>query len=184
MRKLVIIFLIAFIGYQAIAQTRRYSPSDVPRMPRLSSPKSGSELKYDVGASSGTYNGDTYTEVNLGLNWQLGSWFVWRNAAFQRFGSGPNSVTGIDTSFRIGNDIQSDGGGLGMNFYIGPGLRFATNDASAGFAEAGIGFRLGGIFLGVGAKAMQYFKTRTDDGKDLPKSDNQVFFVLGGGGTL
>lgn len=168
----------------AFAQTRKYSPSQVPKMPKLSKPKGGSDFKYDVSASSGKYNDTTYTEINLGLNWQLSDWLVWRNAAFNRFGSGTNSITGLDTSLRVGSDVSSDDGTFGMEFFVGPGYRFASNDASAFFAEAGLGFKVAGIYLGVGAKSLQYVKTRQESGVDLPKSDTQVFIVLGGGGSL
>jgi hypothetical protein len=185
MKKVILAIFVLSVGFESHAQQKRkYSPSQVPKMPRLTEPTGGSSFKYDISASSGTYNGAQYTEINLGLNWQLSDWLVWRNAAFNRFGSGMNSITGLDTSMRIGNNVASDDGGLGMEFFIGPGYRFASNDASALFAEAGLGFKIAGIYLGVGAKSLQYVKTREEDGRELPKGDTQIFFVIGGGGSL
>jgi hypothetical protein len=182
MKNLFLGSLILCLASQALAQ-RRYSPSDVPKMPRMSAP-SGSGWKYDVSASTGKYNDATYSEINLGLSYQISDWWLWRNAAFQRFGTGSNSVTGLDTSLRLGNQIKNADGTSGLDFFIGPGYRFASNDASALFAEGGLGFKFLGIYLGVGLKSLQYVKTREDDGRELPKSDTQLFLVLGGGGAF
>ncbi len=184
MKKLILTIFILTAGGNALAQ-KKYSPSQVPRMPRVTAPKEGAEFKYDVTASSGKYNDTSYTELNLGLNWQMGDWWVWRNAAFHRFGSGMDSTTGLDTSLRVGSNVTTDDGSLGVEMFVGPGYRFANNNSNALFGEAGLGFKIAGIYLGVGAKSLYYTQTRTDsNGKDLSKNDTQVFLVVGGGGSF
>ncbi len=150
-------------------------------MPRMEKP-SGLGLRYDVSGSSGTYNGTTYSEINLGLNYFISEWWVWRNSLFQRFSSG-DTVSGLDSSIRFGNRMDSNTG-MALDFFIGPGVRLASHSANAAFAEAGIGFKLGGIYLGVGYKYMEYFAPAEVAGITLPKSDSQLFFVVGGGGNL
>lgn len=180
-----VIFLILILLSTDIWAQRRSTPR-VPKMPTTQSPEGGYALTYDISASSGSYNEANYTEINLGLNWRFSDWWVWRNAAFHRFGSGVDSVTGIDTSLRLGSEVTTDGGGLGVNFYVGPGLRFASpNSNNAAFGEAGLGFRLGGLYIGVGGKSLYYLQAREDSlGRALSKNDTQVFIVLAGGGAL
>lgn len=150
-----------------------------------SASSSRSKLSYDLGGGSGSYNGETYTEITLGLNWNVEDWLNWRNAAFTRSGAG-GSVNGLDSSLRLQGKMASEGGGLGVDGFIGPGVRLATNDNTAVFGEAGLVFTLGGLHIGGGAKALTYIANRTDaaSGVDLPKSDTQLFIILGGGGSF
>lgn len=180
MNKLIIGFIL--IGFSTSFAQKRYSPSDIPKMPRMEK-SSGLGLRYDVSGSSGTYNGESYSEINLGLNYQISNWWLWRNALFQRFGSNIQTVTGLDSSVRFGSRIDSQSG-AGIDFFIGPGVRLASQSANAYFAEAGIGFRLGGLYLGVGYKYLQYFSPGNVSGITLPKNDSQLFFAVGGGGNL
>jgi hypothetical protein len=178
----IIMALLLFCSSPAFAQ-RRYTPSDIPKMQRLNDPV-GSGWRYDAGATSGNYNGTTYSEINLGLSYQLNKWMVWRNAAFQRFGSDRDTVTGLDTSLRLGTRMDSNSSNFGIDMYAGPGLRFASDSYNSYFAEAGIGFKFFGIYAGIGAKYMQYMKAREENGVTLPKNDQQVFIAIGGGGNL
>lgn len=145
---------------------------------------SGSRLTYDLGVSSGSINDRTYTEVNLGLNWFMTDWVNWRNAAFSRQGSGIESVQGLDSSLRFFGSSYTQGRGLGVDAFAGPGVRLASNKHSAVFGEAGLVFQLGGIRLGAGAKVLNYFENREIDNVSLPKNETQYFIILGGGGSL
>lgn len=151
----------------------------------FSIPTLASDFHYDVSAGSGRYNDVSYAEITGGLNWNFADWWTWRNAVFHRFGSDIDSVTGLDTSLRLGNGFITDGGTFGFDFYVGPGLRFADNKGNAVFGEAGLGFKVAGIYLGVGAKSLYYTQTRINSsGTELPKNDTQVYLVLAGGGSF
>lgn len=151
----------------------------------LSGPALAAEFQYDLSAGSGRYNNVSYAEITGGLNWNFTDWWTWRNAIFHRFGSDMDSVTGLDTSLRLGNAFATEGGDFGIDFYAGPGLRFANSNGNALFAELGVGFKLAGIYLGVGAKSLYYTQTRLSSlGTDLPKNDTQVYLVLAGGGSF
>lgn len=143
------------------------------------------DLSYDLGGSSGSYGNQTYTEINLGLNWYVVDWLNWRNAVFTRFGSNIDSVTGLDSSLRLTYTAESQDGGLGFQAFAGPGFRFASANNNAALAEAGVLLRLGGLVIGGGARALSYLETRTDSlNRTLPKEETQVFLILGGGGRL
>jgi len=144
-----------------------------------------STLSYDLGASSGSYNGSSYSEITLGLNWQLAEWFNWRNSVFSRQGSGIETVQGLDSSARFMTSAVTDGGGFGVDAFAGPGVRFASKSHNAIFGEAGLTFRLGGLRIGFGAKLLNYISDREDSaGAKLPRNDTQYFIILAGGGTL
>lgn len=143
-----------------------------------------SVLSYDLGASAGNYGGASYSEINLGLNWQFSDWLVWRNAVFNRMSSGDSS-SGLDTSLRFQVKSFSESGTYGFQAFAGPGYRFASKSLSAAFVEAGLTGKLGGLTLGIGAKTMMYNNPgQSASGADLPKSDTSYFLILGGGGVL
>lgn len=173
MRKLIIAALI-LSGSLSLAQRRRPPPTRPPT------------FTYDLSASVGSYDGNSYTELNLGLNWFLSEdWLIWRNALFSRFGSGFDTITGLDSSLRFAHRISSDSGTFGINMFAGPGLRFANQNSNAVFGEAGLLFRIGGLQVGGGVKALQYTQTRTDSrGRELSKNDTQFFIILAGGGAF
>lgn len=150
--------------------------------------KDRSRITYDVSGSSGTYNSSPYTEFTLGLNWIFDDWLTWRNSAFTRNSSASTeSYSGLDSSLRLSTEFGEPQDTFGVNAFIGPGVRLASKDNNAAFAEAGITFRIGGLRLGVGGKALAYFANR-DDGTgtntSLPKNDTQFFVTISGGGTL
>ena len=154
-------------------------------IPFSSSFAQGKEFNYDLSAASGRYNDVSYSEINVGLNWNFTDWWTWRNALFYRFGTSIDSTTGLDTSLRFGNYFATDSGTFGFDFFVGPGLRFANNNSNAIFGEAGVGFKVAGIYLGMGAKSLYYTQTRmTTSGSELPKNDTQVFLIFGGGGSF
>lgn len=142
-------------------------------------------LSYDLSGSSGTYGDLTYSEIQLGLNWYVVDWLNWRNSVFTRFGSKIDTVTGIDTALLATTEAFTEGGGLGIRAFAGPGYRIANRDNSAVFGEAGLVFALGGLHLGVGLKSLYYNSPRVDsNGYVYPKNDNQIFLIIGGGGVL
>ena len=145
----------------------------------------GSRFTYDISGSQSTQNGNRYSEINLGLNWFLQDWLIWRNSAFQRQGDNIKPIYGLDSSMRLQQEWLNDDRTLGFKIFGGPGIRAASSDSNAYFGEAGVGIRLGGVNLGAGVKSIKYFTTRKDkDGVTLPKDENQVFFTISGGGVL
>ncbi len=146
---------------------------------------SDSKFTYDISGSQSTRDGKSYQELNLGLNWFLQDWLIWRNSAFQRQGQNIDMIYGLDSSMRLQKEWLNDSRSLGFKIFGGPGLRAASSDSNAYFGEAGVGFRLGGIMLGAGVKSLRYFSTRKDrDGVPLSKDENQVFLTISGGGVL
>ncbi len=140
---------------------------------------------YDISASRGIENSNTYSELKLNLNWYLTDWLNWKNGIFTRFGSNIQGVSGLDSAVLAIFDASTEDKSLGFQAFAGPGLRFASADNNAATAEAGIILKLGGISLGGGAKYLSYFKTREDlMGIGLPKDETQYFIVLSGGGSF
>lgn len=167
-----------FLMFHSVAMAR-----SMPAMRSI--PDSHPTFTYDVSASSGTENSNTYSEVKLNLNWYLTDWLNWRNGVFTRFGSNIQSVSGLDSAVLAAYDVKNDSGTLGFQIFAGPGVRVASADNSAATAEAGVIFTLGGIKLGGGAKYLSYFKTREDQNNVvLPKDETQYFIVLAGGGSF
>lgn len=173
--------LVVLIGSSAWAQSR--PPRKSSGSATLS--QGESRITYDLSAAAGSTNGASYTEITLGLNWLISDWFNWRNSVFSRQGSTIETVQGLDSSARFSTSINSESGGLGLDAFAGPGVRLASKDNNAVFGEAGVIFKLGGLRIGGGVKALSYLKDRTDNtGATLPKTDTQYFIVLAGSGTL
>ncbi len=142
-------------------------------------------LTYDLGASVGSYNGNSYSELTFGLNAYLTDFMIWRNALFTRFGSNIDSVTGLDTSIRFFYDSRPEAGSLGITLFAGPGYRISAEKNSAFFAEGGAVLKVVGLSLGGGMKSMIYTNPGKDSkGVDLPKSDTIYFIILAGGGVF
>jgi hypothetical protein len=145
-----------------------------------------SKVTYDVSGSQSTKNGKDYQEINVGLNWFLQDWLIWRNSAFQRQGDSIKTLYGLDSSIRLQQEWMNSGRTLGFKIFGGPGIRAASiSSNNAYFGEAGLGFRLGGINIAAGIKALRYYKNRVDeDNVILPKDENQVFVTISGSGIL
>lgn len=143
------------------------------------------QLTYDLSGGVGSYNGNSYTEVDLGLNWYVQNWLNWRNSVFTQFGSTIKSVYGFDTALIAGTSFYNSSGKLGIELFAGPGLRFANEDSNGAFAKAGAILALGGLRLGGGAQVTHYYNTRKDkDDFELPQDEVQYFIILSGGGTF
>jgi hypothetical protein len=142
-------------------------------------------MSYDLGGSSGTINNASYTELHLGLNSFVMEWLNWRNALFTRFGTGVDSVSGLDSSLLATFSAMTSGKGLGFQIFAGPGVRLATANNNAALAEAGLMLRLGGLEIGGGARYLSYLNTRTDSlGAPMSKDETQYFLIFGGGGSF
>lgn len=141
-------------------------------------------LTYDIGASSGSYNNSSYSELNLGLNMNFTENLTWRNAAFKRFSSQSTNEAGLDSSIRYNVDLRNENR-EGLTFFMGPGVRLATEKKSAALAEAGLQLSFGGLRVGGGAKYLKYFDPGSDSANvSLPKDEVQYFITLAGGGSF
>jgi hypothetical protein len=162
-----------------------FSSLMISTMARAAGSRSGSRVTYDVTGSQSTVEGRNIQELNLGLNWFLQDWLIWRNSAFQRQGQDIESTYGLDSSLRLQTEISNKEKTLGFRFFVGPGVRLTNTRASASFAEAGIGLRLGGLLFSVGGRSMHYFTTQQDKiGQTLPRDQTQVFVTISGGGAF
>ncbi len=137
----------------------------------------------DIGGSSGTYNGKTYSEVNLGVNINFTDWLTWRNAGFKRFSSSPEKeVTGLDSTMRLISTTRFDGGAFRL--FAGAGYRFADpSEKNALVGEGGLGITFGRFSLGGGAKYLKYDKTQLDSNGAETKKDDISYFITIAGGT-
>lgn len=141
-------------------------------------------MTYDVGASSGSYNGSSYSEINLGINFNFTENITWRDAAFKRFSSNSTNEAGLDSTLRYNVDLRNENR-EGLTLFIGPGVRLATEKKSAALAEAGVQLSFGGLRVGGGAKYLKYFDPGSDSGNvALPKDEVQYFITLAGGGSF
>lgn len=141
-------------------------------------------LTYDIGAALGNYGGKSYTELNLGLNWYINNNLNWRNALYSRVGS-DNNNSGLDSSIRFETRSTSEDGTYGSHFFAGPGIRASNTSNTGFFGEAGASFKLGGLVLGGGVKAIYYSSPGKDSvGSNLPNNDTTFFLIIGGGGVL
>ncbi len=139
-------------------------------------------LTYDLGASTGTYNENSYSEINLGLNWYLTEHVVWRNSLFTRFGSNIDGSSGLDTSARwVANTPASENFVFGV--FAGPGYRISNKENSGIFAEAGFLLKAFGLGAGLGFKSLTYNSPGTNsNGTERAKTDTTIFIILAGGG--
>ncbi|MEK2646428.1 hypothetical protein [Bdellovibrio sp. BCCA] len=144
-----------------------------------------SRVTYDLSGASGTRDDESFSEIHLGLNWYIHDWLNWRNSIFTQFGTDINTVYGLDTAALFNWEAYTQGRGLGIELFAGPGLRFATEDSNAVFGKAGITFGLGGLRLGGGIQAFHYFEDRHDkQDRILNKDETQYFITVSGGGSF
>ncbi len=151
----------------------------------FSSISSAQNMSYDISGASGSRDGESYSEIHLGLNYWVNDWFNWRNSVFTQFGSNIDSVFGLDTAGLFNYALYTQSRQIGLELFAGPGLRFATENSNAAFGKAGVTFALAGLRLGVGVQAFHYFEDRTDkQGRTFNKDETQLFFTISGGGSL
>jgi hypothetical protein len=142
-------------------------------------------MSYDVSGAVGSYYGEPYTQLTLGLNWYLSEHMNWRNSVFTQFGSKLNTTYGLDSAALFGTEFYNSGHTAGLEIFAGPGVRVASENSSAATATAGLTVQLAGIRIGGGATYLNYFETRhnTDD-VALPKDETQYFITISGGGSF
>ncbi|WP_413568541.1 hypothetical protein ACLWBD_13540 [Bdellovibrio sp. HCB117] len=140
---------------------------------------------YDLSGSSGTRDGESYSEIHLGLNYYATNWLNWRNSLFTQFGTEIKTVYGLDSAALFNYDLYTQNRAFGVEFFAGPGLRVATEKSNAVFGKAGITFGLGGLRIGGGVQAFHYLEDRTDKNDFvLGKDEVQYFITLSGGGSF
>ncbi len=137
---------------------------------------------FDISGSAGNYNGQAYSEVQLGVNWHLTDELAWRNAAFRRTISGSSQdLSGVDSSLRYTLTNEFTGGAV--RFFAGPGYRWASESRkNALFADAGAGIQVGRVNLGGGVKYLRYDTTQLDPAGAETKRDDVSYFITVGGG--
>jgi hypothetical protein len=135
------------------------------------------QLSLDVGASSGSVNGVSVSEMNVGVNAQFAEFFTWRNSGFARFQTGTENVYGLDTSLRAGIDVGDEA--MSFSAFAGPGWRFVSKGTSAPIVEGGLGFRTGGLHIGGGAKVIMNSVAVSG-----ASNETQYFITLAGGTSL
>lgn len=148
-------------------------------------PSSNSRISYDISGGSGTRDGETYSEIHLGLNWFVKDWLNWRNSLFTQFGTEVKTVYGLDSAALFNWAAYTQSRAAGVEFYMGPGVRVASEKSNAVFGKAGLTFALGGLRIGGGVQALHYLEDRTDKlDRTLGKDEVQYFITLSGGGVL
>lgn len=140
-------------------------------------------VNVDIGGSTGSYNGSSYSELNLGVNLNFTDWLTWRNSAFKRFSSNGNKdITGLDSTMRLISNTQFTGGAFRL--FAGAGYRFADpSEKNALIGEAGLGINAGRFGLGGGAKYLKYDKAQYDSNGVETKKDDIVYFITVSGGA-
>ena len=139
----------------------------------------------DISGSAGNYNGQSYTELHLGVNLNFTDWLTWRNAAFKRFSQVADyDYSGIDSTLRFIMNTPFESGNFKV--FAGPGYRWASNsDKNAILGEAGVGLQLGRLNLGLGAKYLQYDKVQLDPaGVETKRNDLSYFITVSGGAGI
>ena len=173
-----VLFLTLFVStapFRVQAQSRRASTQRTSASPTLT---------YDLGASAGSYNDSSYSEINLGLNWFFSKYLVWRNALFTRFGSNIDSASGLDTSGRLVYNFRANED-LSVGVFGGPGYRISSQENSGFFIEAGLMVRAMGLAVGLGVKSLTYDSPgHNANGTEKAKMDSTIFIILAGGGSF
>jgi hypothetical protein len=103
-------------------------------------------LRLDLGASGGSFSGQTFIEVAGGLEYFMMERLSWRNALFYRLNRLLSDIYGFDSSARGNGNLSL--GALKLRGIIGAGFRFATSGQEAPFLEVGGFARLSAFELG------------------------------------
>lgn len=149
---------------------------------RESAPRAASDdfsrWNLQIGISSGSSGGRTYTEVNLGVGYYFKRWLEWHNSLFASLDRVRN-VYGLDTSLR--GVLNTDIGGIAhLHGFAGPGYRFASDSAyNTLFAEAGLITSVAGFSVGGGLRTF-FYKFKDAAAQD----ETQYFIILSGSARL
>ena len=168
------VFVVLICSFQLSAQTAKDAATRKNNEPKF--------VDVDLSGSAGNYNGQTYTEMHVGVNFNLSENFIWRNTAFKRFNTtGTQDVTGFDSGLRYNINSPFEGGNI--KFFAGPGYRWAQPaNKNALFAEAGAGIALGPLNLTAGAKYLRYDQPQFDSaGTEIKREDLNYFMGVSAG---
>ncbi len=106
----------------------------------------------DLGGSSNFNQDSSVFEANVGVNYYVMRWLVWRNAPFYRSQTGMNAAFGLDSSLQ-GVFRERLAEGIEPNLRLGGGYRVINiGGSSAPFLEGGAGLNVQGITVGASAK--------------------------------
>src|SRR5437868_4515484 len=120
-----ILLALSLLIFTMSAATPAWSRS-LPSMRTL--PTTHPTFTYDISASSGTENNNSYSELKINLNWFVTDWLNWKNGVFTRFGSNIQNVNGLDSALLATFDASTDDRSLGVQAFAGPGVRMASAD--------------------------------------------------------
>ena len=143
-------------------------------VPKLKSDKHDWSL--DLGISSGSSNGSSFFEVNLGVNYAINDWLIYRNAPFYRSQGEASSSFGLDSSLNVIKGLELSAQ-VKTQFMLGSGLRVRSDSKAAPFVEAGLGLYLGPVNLDFGVKSV--FNSISD-----PSRLNDLIFTIKAAGGL
>lgn len=124
----------------------------------------------DLGASTGSTNTVSYFEINLGINYFIERWLIFRNAPFYRSQSGGDAAFGLDSSldgvleFELGEVAK-------VQLLAGAGYRILNQGTSAPFVESGVGLAIGPLVLDLGMKRI--FNELVDKA-----SSNEILYTI------
>lgn len=134
--------------------------------------------RLQIGLSSGSSGGRSYTEANLGVGYYFLRWLEFHNSLFASLDRVRNAY-GLDSSLR--GVLNTDLAGLvHLHAFAGPGYRFASDSAyNAVFAEAGLITSVAGFSLGGGLRRF-FYKVKDAAAQD----ETQYFIILSGAARL
>lgn len=138
------ILLVALLGSTALAEEpRRTRKPSAERVSQAEYPA----FEFNLAAAAGSSGGQSFFEVQAGVNTVFLPWLVWRNAPFYRFRSQQSGLFGIDSSV-LGRVVL----GENFSFDAGGGYRLASDSQSAPFLEARAGLSFPRFFFQLGVK--------------------------------
>jgi hypothetical protein len=107
----------------------------------------------DIGGSSNFSGTSGAYEANLGINFFILEWLVFRNAPFYRMQTGLSAQYGLDSSLQGRYSVQVIEG-VTPNVQLGAGYRLINSGTSAPFFEGGAGINVKGLQVGATAKLL------------------------------
>jgi hypothetical protein len=123
--------------------------SDLQVRPKHSDPPF-KRLRLDMGGAGGSFQGQSFFEASVGLEYFMMERLSWRNSFFYRFAGVLRDSFGLDSSVRGNGNLPL--GSLRLRGLIGAGYRFASPAGSAPFMEVGASAALGGFDVGLVTK--------------------------------
>lgn len=169
------VFALVFAALEVSAQYRSSY-----RRPSSIAASNKQAISYDLGATSGSYDSASYTEVSGALNWYFQPQMSFRNSFFGKLGNNMKSTLGVDSSVRYFLVPDFGYSDQGISIFAGPGIRFSDPQNMALLGEVGTFLRFNQLIIGGGFKTLVYSERgQARDGTDLPDVDNIVFISVG-----